>query len=244
MDLRQTDLHRAVLATIREIGDLNYEELTPEEKRVRKEAIFSRFRETLPGLLARAGANINARDSEQQTPLMYALPHPELMESLLEAGANPNLQDRYQHTALHLLASQRISDIEPYLVLIVHGADITKTRASQYFTEKRTPLDEYLFTTRPVEEGGQPRGRNPDIVELLTTPIPTEMRVIALRFYRELPEEHKNDFFSRIRAHLRRRHALAAYASARPHRFGPIRREGGSRRSRRRRSRRQRSRRM
>lgn len=63
--------------------------------------------------LVGAGANPNATDAGQRTPLMYAAidGRPALAEFLLTAGADPNKQDRMGWTALHFAAQERHADI-------------------------------------------------------------------------------------------------------------------------------------
>ena len=54
-------------------------------------------------VLLRAGADVNARDSEGYSPLMYAVTESDIetVRALLDAGANPNLQEKkYGLTAL------------------------------------------------------------------------------------------------------------------------------------------------
>lgn len=51
-------------------------------------------------LLLDSGADVNARSIGGTTPAMNAVLHIESLRMILEAGANPNLEDRYGHTAL------------------------------------------------------------------------------------------------------------------------------------------------
>jgi len=51
-------------------------------------------------LLVAAGANVNARDKADQTPLMNCSYRKDFLAAMLEAGADPSLRDRYGETAL------------------------------------------------------------------------------------------------------------------------------------------------
>lgn len=75
-------------------------------------------------LLLGQGANPDARDEEQRTPLMNATTdcNRELVHVLLEAGADPNLRDQDGWTALDVAVYRKTLDI---VWLLVHfGADV------------------------------------------------------------------------------------------------------------------------
>jgi ankyrin repeat protein len=78
--------------------------------------------------LIKAGADVNARNSSQGTPLMHAAKfngamtgRPEVIQELLKAGAEINAKNRRGETALHEAAS---GDIEVFRILLDAGADV------------------------------------------------------------------------------------------------------------------------
>jgi Ankyrin repeats (3 copies)/Ankyrin repeats (many copies) len=84
-------------------------------------------------LLLDRGADVNARDNADKTPLQYALwddkylfkeksgPMAELATLLLTHGANPNVYDKDHHTPLY--GAIRGANVEMVRVLLEHGAD-------------------------------------------------------------------------------------------------------------------------
>ena len=196
---RPSQLHQIVGNAVYEYQNLMSDpELTQEMKEARKQELLVRFRNALREEQAKPGFQIDALDADRQTPLMYALQEPEIMEILLLAGANPNLHDILNYYPLHTLAFTPVHNIEPYLVLLAYGADIGSRRESRYIDAK-TPLEYYLYqTTTPLGEA-KPRRQNPEVIELLRTPIPEAERPFLL---------------SRLAASRRRRQALSAYGRA------------------------------
>ncbi|MBQ7593680.1 MAG: ankyrin repeat domain-containing protein [Synergistaceae bacterium] len=74
-----------------------------------------------------AGADVNARDNEGYSPLMYAVTESDIdtIRALLDAGANPNLQEnKYGLTAL--MRASFTSEGKPEIagLLVRYGADI------------------------------------------------------------------------------------------------------------------------
>lgn len=70
------------------------------------------------------GANPDARDEEQRTPLMLAVAegHREMVRALLEAGADPNLRDQDGWSALDVAVARKM--IEIAWLLVQFGADV------------------------------------------------------------------------------------------------------------------------
>jgi ankyrin repeat protein len=85
-----------------------------------------RLNEAIAMLLARGRANPNARDraaigdGRSALHLAAANGDEELVEMLLAAGANPNVQNRVGETPLHFAAAH--GNIETVRILIAHGA--------------------------------------------------------------------------------------------------------------------------
>ncbi len=80
-------------------------------------------------LLIARGAEVDARDADGRTPLIWAISsaHAELVELLLQHGADVNARDNYGAPALQWLFRhrQRAGDTEEVLsVLIRHGVDV------------------------------------------------------------------------------------------------------------------------
>ena len=73
-------------------------------------------------LLIEAGADVDAADREQRTPLHFAVcPGPRAVALLLDAGANPNLKDADGLTPLHECVN--FSAAEVARQLLAAGAD-------------------------------------------------------------------------------------------------------------------------
>lgn len=72
--------------------------------------------------LVRGGADVNVRDSHEETPLMYAavVGSAEAMEFLISQGADLNAQNRFGSTALIWSAT----DLAKVRLLVEHGADV------------------------------------------------------------------------------------------------------------------------
>jgi ankyrin repeat protein len=63
--------------------------------------------------LLEAGANLNVRDKEGQTPLYKAAKfgYSKTVEKLLDSGANPNLEDKDGKTALDVARTNKIREL-------------------------------------------------------------------------------------------------------------------------------------
>mmetsp|Transcript_38823 Transcript_38823/g.63859 ORF Transcript_38823/g.63859 Transcript_38823/m.63859 type:complete len:206 (+) Transcript_38823:123-740(+) len=92
-------------------------------------------REDLVRQLISAGANIEARDHEQATPLLLAAfdGHEAVMQVLLAAGADKEARETHQWNALHVAANQGHEAV--VRALLAAGADKEARDAQQY-----TPL--------------------------------------------------------------------------------------------------------
>ena len=87
--------------------------------------------------LVRAGANLNARDSQKTTPLHYAArsnENPEVIAVLVRAGANLNARNEYKDTPLHYAVSYN-ENPEVIAALVRAGANLNARD-----DDKRTPL--------------------------------------------------------------------------------------------------------
>ncbi len=73
--------------------------------------------------LLEEGANPNARDENDNTPLHWAAPwgHVDVVKLLLEHGADPNIKNKYGNTPLHLAALYGHVDV--VRLLLERGAD-------------------------------------------------------------------------------------------------------------------------
>ncbi len=101
------------------------------------------FVEILDLILARQEEGLNARDAHGLTPLAHAARggRVEVVASLLEAGADPDIQDAYGFAPLHQAAVQ--GDLETVEVLIAGGARPAPGLARDYGRYKAgsTPRD-------------------------------------------------------------------------------------------------------
>jgi ankyrin repeat protein len=105
--------------------------------------IYAAFLEDLDEVrfLLSQGANPDARDEEQRTPLMLAVTegHGEMVRVLLEAGADPNLRDQDGWGALDVAVARKM--IEIAWLLVQFGAD-----ANASDDRHRSPLSRALLT--------------------------------------------------------------------------------------------------
>ena len=87
------------------------------------DAVFLADTEDVRALLGR-GADPDARDEDQRTPLMNATMdgHRELVHMLLEAGADPNLRDADQWSPLDVAVYRKSLDL--IWLLLQFGADV------------------------------------------------------------------------------------------------------------------------
>ncbi len=101
------------------------------------------FVEMLDLILARQEKGLNARDAHGLTPLAHAARggRVEAVASLIEAGADPDIQDAYGFAPLHQAAVQ--GDLETVEVLIAGGAEPAPRLSRDYRQYKRgsTPRD-------------------------------------------------------------------------------------------------------
>jgi ankyrin repeat protein len=67
------------------------------------------------------GVSVNERDHMGNTPLHWAVKHPDMVKFLVEHGADVNARNRLGETALHL-AVRRKAAVE---ILLANGADRT-----------------------------------------------------------------------------------------------------------------------
>ncbi|KAL6695350.1 ankyrin repeat-containing domain protein [Trichoderma pleuroticola] len=84
-------------------------------------------------LLLEFKVNIHARSKKEETPLHMAVAHPEAVEALLKAGADPNSVDKERQTPLHCAARQECW--QSVTRLFNHGAN-----PHQLDSEQRSPL--------------------------------------------------------------------------------------------------------
>ncbi len=160
-DPKRSELHNLLLRAVDALNSIKSDGWsTPEEKKTRLEAELKKFDTEFEALKAKPGFNINARDSMLETPLIYAILHPVLLEKLLKAGADPNLRNNESYTPLLLLASWPIHNPEPYEVLIQHGADVKLTKSFRWYGSK-TPHEIYTLMVRPERQ-------NSDVLALLS----------------------------------------------------------------------------
>jgi len=94
-------------------------------------------RKHIPALLVELGADVNVHGNEGQTPLMRAAlnSHHELMEVLIQAGADLEPVDDAGRTAPHHAAATRFEGVQVVTRLLDAGARIEARDA-----EQRTPL--------------------------------------------------------------------------------------------------------
>ncbi len=95
----------------------------------------------LARLLIEKGADLNARDNHQQTPLHWAAKkgHTDTVRLLIENGVDLDAKDNYQWTPLHLAAMKGHTDIARLLIekLIEQGKAAEVNAKDNY---QRTPL--------------------------------------------------------------------------------------------------------
>lgn len=92
-------------------------------------------------LLLRRGAKVNLQDRFGQTPLVLACPanaDPAMLQSLLAAGADPNIPKQEGRTALHEATARKF--LGQLKVLLASGADVNQVDDSG-----KTPLFEAVY---------------------------------------------------------------------------------------------------
>ena len=90
-------------------------------------------------MLREAGANVNAPNVHQNTPLHLAAVrgYANVVAALLEAGADVNRGDHSNFTPLHWACMRYDLHVEPALILLIRNGAAVNARTSQ----GRTPLD-------------------------------------------------------------------------------------------------------
>lgn len=72
--------------------------------------------------LVEKGLEVDARNSDDKTPIMEGTRYPEVMEYLISKGANVNAVDKSKKTMLHTLAYKETGDVDGAIaVLLKHG---------------------------------------------------------------------------------------------------------------------------
>jgi hypothetical protein len=84
------------------------------------EANFQQKKDIVNLLLA-AGADVNAKDKDDNTTLMYAWWDKDIVKRLLEAGADVNVKNKYGKTALMFTVAR--GNIDVVKLLLAAGAD-------------------------------------------------------------------------------------------------------------------------
>ena len=129
------------------------------------------------------GANPNHIDILGRTPLFFAAKagRPDMVTILMDHGANINLQDHHEETALMQLADNQPEHVEGVKILLEHGADpniranflLPKTALSesikyQYWGVIKALLDHGAkVDERALEEAAHPRIWDRNILEYL-----------------------------------------------------------------------------
>lgn len=110
-----------------------------------------------------AGANVNAKDEHQRTPLHWAAEHhfTYLPLLLIEQGADVNAKDKRQQTALHVAAQNGHANLAQRL--IEKGADVNARnelhRTPRYLAEQRGLDDVSTVLTEALQKQKSHAGR-------------------------------------------------------------------------------------
>jgi len=76
-------------------------------------------------MLVEHGADVNSRDSYEQSVLMYCLHSPEIVDYLIKKGADVDTRDRYGYTALMQAVTEHKPEYKTSVKLLVEaGADV------------------------------------------------------------------------------------------------------------------------
>ena len=158
--------------------------------------------------LINRGADVNVRDYDGMTPLIYAVEenHPQCLNELIKAGADVNETDSEGFTALILAARKRRSRYAG--LLIKAGANVDKLdwmrRGALYYSAENS---DYKFMEILLKAGADvnPRYANEQfpLFALNSFPLP----LVALKSFR-LPNNNSNNDAKRHSRHLKSLHML------------------------------------
>ncbi|HLK59180.1 MAG TPA: ankyrin repeat domain-containing protein [Chthonomonadaceae bacterium] len=171
---------RTVRERIREGADVNlqepdYEKRTPApDNALLFQAVVLQDREIVRTLL-KAGANVQIRSMNGQTPLMWAAQRgdPDIVRALLAAGADPNATDHFTHTALKAAIQFGHPDLYPLLQEYGAKLDLCDAASIGDVAAIRRLVQQGADVNRADREGNTPlmlaaeRGRIPALQTLL-----------------------------------------------------------------------------
>jgi hypothetical protein len=101
-----------------------------------------------------AGSDLNAENSNRQTPLHWAATrnHPELAKMLIEAGADVNAKDFAKRTPLHLAAMEGHTELAKGL--IDAGADVNAKDSAKWTPLHRAAFWDYTELAKGLIDAG------------------------------------------------------------------------------------------